>query len=1194
MRFTAALLSLCLMSPTVALAAENFRNSDNGSLQKVYAESVPDVLKATGSNAENARKRGYATPSDASPSDALYDEDGFLLDGTVLDDVSDVTEAAVPADSVIQNEIKTVTAENDFCMSETVDGITITVTAPAGVFPENAELSVSKVTDADEKEKIEESLEKEKENAIPASASFKFDIKIISDGAEVEPDTEKGNVQVSFEVNKDIVRENTDISVYHILDDQEALRAEKLETEVSDHDSFLLEGRLLDAAPLKKAVISVETDSFSVYVVEFTYEGLEYVLEGDGAVFLKNILEKLGIVGEPDSVTVSNEDLFKAEKTSEGWMVYSLLPFISEEWMDVTVESINYRIKVTDASNYLNDLASLRDTIKAAKVREGRMTQNQTLASYYNGYCGAWVYAQLTYGGIGAAGTDIKSTAYGKDFCNVQPEGRTTSAGYRIVKFSGSNAFENLLSSIPQPIEHVAISFDGRSGNTAGHVVYIRAIENNTVYFMDSYTYRGAWTACEPSAVSLSNFKRYEASAVGSNINSVVWYSKNQNVVKPSITKVEFTELRSSGYVITATVRKGTYDVARVRFPSWSDYNGQDDLDWRDYEEVETIDANTKKYKIWMSDCWHNFDKGLYHNHIYAYDTAGNYSMVQAQSITLANKGVQDYTRRTTWNGHTYYYVEDNLTWAQAKAACEAAGGHLATITSSAEQSAVIAGLKNADLARRHQMYLGGKVINGKVQWVTGENASFTVNWGAGQPDNNAGQENCLAVFTGYSVDLPAQPAGTFNDFISNAYTTGYILEIDPKVTYVTLNNSALQLNAGAASTLTATVLPGNAVNKTVTWSSSNSSIATVTSGGVVKGVAPGTATITVRTNDGGYTANCVVTVRQPVTGVSLNRSSLTLEAGKSAALKATVAPSGAGNKAVTWSTGNSSIATVTSGGVVKGVAPGTTTITVRTNDGRKTAACKVTVIKKDPVEEFVKRLYKGCYGRTAESSGLNYWTASLKNGSQTGASAARFFFMSNEMKALNLSDGEYINRLYTVIMGRTADTAGKKHWLECIRNGMSYEWLVKSFIDSTEFTQICQDYGIRKGSVKLTQNRDRNYGVTSFVARIYLKALGRSYDIGGLNYWTGEILDSSNRKEMMVSAAMNFLNSNEFKDKDLNNTEYIKVLYRTFFGREYDVSGLNYWKEQLVTGKTTRAAVLKSFANSKEFASLMKEYGIQ
>ena len=124
-------------------------------------------------------------------------------------------------------------------------------------------------------------------------------------------------------------------------------------------------------------------------------------------------------------------------------------------------------------------------------------------------------------------------------------------------------------------------------------------------------------------------------------------------------------------------------------------------------------------------------------------------------------------------------------------------------------------------------------------------------------------------------------------------------------------------------------------------------------------------------------------------------------------------------------------------------------------------------------------------------------------------------------MNALNLSDGEYINRLYTVMMGRSADASGRKYWLEFASNGMSREWLVKSFIDSNEFTQICQDYDITKGNVTLTQNRDRNYGVTSFMARIYLKALGRSFDVDGLNYWTGQILDSSNKKETMISAAV-------------------------------------------------------------------------
>ena len=166
----------------------------------------------------------------------------------------------------------------------------------------------------------------------------------------------------------------------------------------------------------------------------------------------------------------------------------------------------------------------------------------------------------------------------------------------------------------------------------------------------------------------------------------------------------------------------------------------------------------------------------------------------------------------------------------------------------------------------------------------------------------------------------------------------------DTKVTGVTVSPTTVSLAVGKTKTLTATIAPSDATNKSVTWSTSNSSVATVSSSGKVTAKSKGTANITVTTSDGGYTATCSVTVTQPVTGVSLNTNTLNLNIGGTSTLTATVSPSNANNKNVTWSSSNTSIATV-SNGVVTAIASGITTITVTTSDGGFTATCQVTVI---------------------------------------------------------------------------------------------------------------------------------------------------------------------------------------------------------------------------------------------------------
>ena len=166
-------------------------------------------------------------------------------------------------------------------------------------------------------------------------------------------------------------------------------------------------------------------------------------------------------------------------------------------------------------------------------------------------------------------------------------------------------------------------------------------------------------------------------------------------------------------------------------------------------------------------------------------------------------------------------------------------------------------------------------------------------------------------------------------------------------VTSVSLDKTTLTLTEGGSATLTATVKPDDASNKQVTWESDKVAVATVDENGKVTAVKAGTAVITVTTKDGGKTAKCTVTVKAAtvaVTGVSLDKSSINMEVGEKVVLNATVAPSTATNKEVTWSSDKTSIATVDANGMVEAKAAGSATITVTTKDGGKKATCSVTV----------------------------------------------------------------------------------------------------------------------------------------------------------------------------------------------------------------------------------------------------------
>ena len=168
-----------------------------------------------------------------------------------------------------------------------------------------------------------------------------------------------------------------------------------------------------------------------------------------------------------------------------------------------------------------------------------------------------------------------------------------------------------------------------------------------------------------------------------------------------------------------------------------------------------------------------------------------------------------------------------------------------------------------------------------------------------------------------------------------------------------------------------------------------------------------------------------------------------------------------------------------------------------------------------------------------------------------------------------------------------------KVAFLEYLANGVSRNYVLWGFTGSNEYIDLCNKFGIVPGSIKLTEPRDQNYGITSFVARCYTKALGRSFDVPGLNTWCKKILEASNKKEEAIKTASDgFFHSAEFKNHNYSNEEYLKRLYRTFLNREPDAEGFNDWLNHMKKGMT-RDQVLYGFAYSTEFAKIMAQYGL-
>lgn len=254
----------------------------------------------------------------------------------------ETTEEMTSKETTEESEATTEETVNmpEFAGLKIVDGVAIMVTAPEGVFPEGATLLVNKVSN-EEQQNVDNAVDKTRNDNVNVAASYTYDIKVLNkDGEEIQPADEQ-KVKVIFTL-AEAENENLTADIYHITGENGDLSAEALDTTGQG------------------AVVMAESDGFSYYTVEFTYGEKQYVMQGDSAVALTDILSFVGITKEDGSeaadsditeVRVSDENLFSASNESGVWTVTANQAFHTDEWMKVTVDGVCYDIVVTDASH---------------------------------------------------------------------------------------------------------------------------------------------------------------------------------------------------------------------------------------------------------------------------------------------------------------------------------------------------------------------------------------------------------------------------------------------------------------------------------------------------------------------------------------------------------------------------------------------------------------------------------------------------------------------------------------------------------------------------------------------------------------------------------------------------------------------------------------------------------------------------
>lgn len=319
--------------------------------ESVDTSFIDIIFPAIVAQAEEAEEEPVEEPAEETEKKAVQKEvtvevtEWKTTDGKAFDsstEASFVYEPVLKTDYAVASALPTIKvnivntkSKAAFEKSQVVDGVRVTVKADAGVFPEGATLSVAKVSGSEE-QAVEAAVDEKRDDNKNKVEAYTFDIKVLDkDGNEIEPDNSKGKVKVSFTL-EEVANENLETDVYHIKGEVGSLSVDEL-----------------NAEEVGDTTVEATTDGFSYYTVEFTYNNLQYVMNGGQTVEISEILNTVGLSGNVETVVSSNPELFEVNKDEE-WTVTANRTFSTNETLKVKLDGVEYVIVVTATVTYLD------------------------------------------------------------------------------------------------------------------------------------------------------------------------------------------------------------------------------------------------------------------------------------------------------------------------------------------------------------------------------------------------------------------------------------------------------------------------------------------------------------------------------------------------------------------------------------------------------------------------------------------------------------------------------------------------------------------------------------------------------------------------------------------------------------------------------------------------------------------------
>ncbi len=237
----------------------------------------------------------------------------------------------------------------------------------------------------------------------------------------------------------------------------------------------------------------------------------------------------------------------------------------------------------------------------------------------------------------------------------------------------------------------------------------------------------------------------------------------------------------------------------------------------------------------------------------------------------------------------------------------------------------------------------------------------------------------------------------------------------------------------------------------------------------------------------------------------------------------------------------------------------------------------------------FVNRVYNTVLEREYDQEGYDFWTEGMASGKLDAAKLMDYFIYSTEFNEAALTDKEYIRILYNAMMDREPDESGEAFWLDQLHLGMTRRRALACFIDSPEFTGICESYGVKRGDLPLTDPADIYTDKAMFVTRIYRGLLGRDPDPSGLTTWTSYVASGNSASDFLKG----MLGSDEFRNRGLSDYEYMACLYEACLGRSGGEDELTNWIDFMNTHMVSRDYMLTMVIYSQEFEGICKSSGI-